>query len=208
MVHLNFSVNETKDIVCFFRTPSMLPVVVVKLTNRSILIHAHVKIGFERNDNARITLLDKLEGKEAKVVGRDNTKDGPDRVVDKVFIQTKYYSSGKGCIDACFDKETGQFRYITDDGPMLIEVPKDKYADAINAFRNKILEEKVPGVTNPDDASKYIKRGKLTYIQAKNYFEEVIRQRPMIAEPTPQDLVDFVERMAENASEEQGSTAT
>ena len=51
---------------------------------------------------------------------------------------------------------------------MMVEVPKDQYAEAINEFRNKILEGKVPGVTNPDDASKYIKQGKLTYKQALN----------------------------------------
>lgn len=51
---------------------------------------------------------------------------------------------------------------------MLIEVPKDKYAEAVNEFRKKILEGKVAGVSNPNDASKYIKRGKITYNQARN----------------------------------------
>ena len=41
---------------------------------------------------------------------------------------------------------------------MMVEVPKDKYAEAINEFRNRIVEGKVPGVTNPNDASKYIKK--------------------------------------------------
>lgn len=116
-----------------------------------------------------LTLLDKLSGKDAEVVGRTNEKNGADRIVDGVEIQTKYYGTGKGCIDACFDKQTGEFRYQNSNGePMLIEVPKDKFAEAINEFRNKILEGKVPGVTNPDDASKYIKKGQLTYKQALN----------------------------------------
>lgn len=116
-----------------------------------------------------LTLLDKLQGKSAEVVGRTNEKNGADRIVNGVEIQTKYYASGKGCIDACFDKTTGQFRYQNSKGePMLIEVPKDKYAEAINEFRRKILEGKVPGVTNPDDASKYVKKGQLTYKQALN----------------------------------------
>lgn len=116
-----------------------------------------------------LTLLDKLQGREAEVVGRTNEKNGADRIVDGVEIQTKYYQTGKGCVDACFDKATGQFRYQNAKGePMMIEVPKDKYAEAINEFRNKILEGKVPGVTNPDDASKYIKKGQLTYKQALN----------------------------------------
>lgn len=116
-----------------------------------------------------LTLLDKIQGKDTKVVGRTNEKDGADRLVNGIEIQTKYYSTGKGCVDACFDKTTGQLRYKTSTGePMLIEVPKDKYVEAINQFRKKILEGKVPGVTNPDDASKYIKKGQLTYKQALN----------------------------------------
>lgn len=116
-----------------------------------------------------LTLLDKLQGKEAETIGRTNEKNGADRIVDGVKIQTKYYSTGKKCINSCFDKTTGQFRYLDSNGkPILIEVPKDKYAEAVNEFRNKILEGKVPGVTNPDDASKYIKKGQLTYKQALN----------------------------------------
>ncbi len=116
-----------------------------------------------------LNILDKLGGKDAKVLGRNNEKNGADRIVDNIKIQTKYCSTGKGCIDSCFDKDTGVFRYFNENGsPMLIEVPRDKYAEAINTFRNKIREGKVPGVTNPDDASKYVKRGKLTYNQAKN----------------------------------------
>lgn len=116
-----------------------------------------------------LTLLDKLQGKDAEVIGRTNEKNGADRLVNGLEIQTKYYSSGKRCVDACFDKVTGQFRYQNRKGePMVIEVPKDKYAEAINEFRKKILEGKVPGVNNPNDASKYIKRGQLTYKQALN----------------------------------------
>lgn len=116
-----------------------------------------------------LTLLDKIQGKHAEVVGRTNEKNGADRIVDGVEIQTKYYKTGKGCIDACFDKTTGQFRYLNAKGePMMIEVPKDKYAEAVNEFRRKILEGRVSGVSNPDDATKYIKKGQLTYKQALN----------------------------------------
>lgn len=114
-----------------------------------------------------LTLLDKIQGKDAEVVGRTNEKNGADRIVNGVEIQTKYYKTGKRCINACFDKTTGKFRYINSKGePMMVEVPKDKYAEAINEFRNRIVEGKVPGVTNPNDASKYIKKGQLTYKQA------------------------------------------
>jgi hypothetical protein len=133
--------------------------------------HAKIKTKTGHGEMAEeaLTWLDKLFGKTAKVVGRDNAKNGPDRMVNGVSIQTKYYKTGSGCVNACFDKNTGMFRYYTKDGsPMLIEVPKDKYEAAVTAFRKKIAEGKVPGVTNPDDAEKYIKKGKLTYQQGLN----------------------------------------
>lgn len=127
------------------------------------------KAGFGKATEEALTLLDKLSGKDAVNIGGNNEKNGADRMVDGVYIQTKYYKTGKGCIDACFDKTTGNFRYIDKNGNIMqIEVPKDKYAEAVNAFRKKILEGKIPGVTNPDDASKYIKQGRLTYKQAVN----------------------------------------
>lgn len=129
----------------------------------------NTKTGHGEMAEEALTLIDKLSGKDAKVVGRTNEKNGADRLVNGVKIQTKYCSTGKKSIDSCFDKNTGMFRYNTSNGePMMIEVPKDQYAEAINEFRKKILEGKVPGVTNPDDAAKYIKKGKLTYFQALN----------------------------------------
>ncbi len=129
----------------------------------------NTKTGHGEMAEEALTILDKLSGEDAEVIGRTNIKDGADRLVNNIEIQTKYYSTGKGCINSCFDKTTGVFRYINKAGkPMLIEVPKDKYAEAINEFRKKIIEGKVPGVTNPNDASKYIKAGKLTYKQALN----------------------------------------
>lgn len=139
---------------------AVIPENYAKVNNK----HGHGEMAEEA-----LTLLDKLQGRDAEVVGRANEKDGADRIVDGIEIQTKYYKTGKGCIDACFDKTTGQFRYQNSKGePMMIEVPKDKYAEAVNEFRKKILEGKVPGVSNPDDASKYIKKGQLTYKQALN----------------------------------------
>lgn len=129
----------------------------------------NTKTGHGEMAEEALTLLDKIQGKDAKVVGRTNEKNGADRIVNGVKIQTKYYSTGKGCINSCFDKTTGQLRYMTDTGkPMNIEVPKDKYAEAVNEFRKKILEGKVPGITDPNDASKFIKKGQLTYKQALN----------------------------------------
>ena len=74
-----------------------------------------------------ITVLDKLHGFDAKVIGRDNAKDGADRQIGDIFIQTKYYNSARGSLEACFNPETGQYRYMNDGKPMQLEVPKDQY---------------------------------------------------------------------------------
>lgn len=53
-------------------------------------------------------------------------------------------------------------------GPMQLEVPRDQYAGAVETMKNKIREGKVPGVTDPAEASRLIRRGHLTYTQARN----------------------------------------
>lgn len=54
-------------------------------------------------------LYDKITGhKVVQNAGADNAKDGFDRIVDGIQIQSKYYRTGKDCIDACF--EDGKFR--------------------------------------------------------------------------------------------------
>jgi len=131
--------------------------------------HVNTKTGHGEMAEEALALIDKFCGKQSEVIGRNNVKDGADRLVNGIQIQTKYCSSGSKCIYDCFDKATGTFRYFNPDGtPMQVEVPSDKYYEAINTFRTNILKGKVPGVTNPDDASKYIRKGKLTYEQALN----------------------------------------
>ena len=116
-----------------------------------------------------ITMLDELCGLDAKVVGRDNKKDGADRLIgDTGFIQTKYYNSARGSLEACFKPNGGEYRYINEitGKPMQLEVPKDQYDTVLKGFREKIKQGKVPGVTNPNDAELYVKKGRLTYNQA------------------------------------------
>ena len=129
----------------------------------------NTKTGHGEMAEEALTLIDKVTGKEATVIGRMNEKNGADRIVDGINIQTKYAATGRKCIEGCFDNATGAFRYYNSDGtPMQIEVPSDKYYEAINTFRKKILEGNVAGITNPDEAYKYIRKGKLTYKQALN----------------------------------------
>ena len=47
-------------------------------------------------------LYDILTGKDAKIVGGDNAKDGPDRMVNGVNIQTKYCHDAASSVQAAF----------------------------------------------------------------------------------------------------------
>ena len=112
-------------------------------------------------------VTDVISGKTAKLVGGNNVKDGPDRIVNGEVIQTKYHQSGARCVANCFDK--GRYRYINSDGtPMPIEVPRDQYDTALRAMERRILEGNVPGVKDPVEASRLVKRGFVTYQQAVN----------------------------------------
>lgn len=113
------------------------------------------------------TLYDKLKGRDARIVGDDNAKNGADRMVDGVYIQSKYCRSGSACINECFDKE-GVFRYLHNGKPMQIEVPSDKYDAAVKAMQEKIQNGQVPGVSNPSEAKNIVRKGHFTYEQAKN----------------------------------------
>lgn len=112
-------------------------------------------------------LCDLLDGKDAVIVGDDNAKNGADRMVDGVNIQSKYCNTGSKCIYECF--ENGRYRYYNTDGsPMQVEVPSDKYDDAVKAMAERIKKGQVPGVTDPAKAKDIVRKGNFTYEQAKN----------------------------------------
>lgn len=117
--------------------------------------------------------IDKIKGKNTIVVGDNNAKNGADRLIvnrdgSTIKIQDKYYSTGSASIDACFDA-AGKFRYIDADGNLMqIEVPKDQYEEAVSRMEKLISEGKVPGVKDPAEAKNYVRKGNLTYQQAKN----------------------------------------
>ncbi len=122
----------------------------------------------------KITNVDFFCHNKVQMVGEDidpNTgriiKNGADRVVNGTNIQTKYCKTGGKCISECF--ENGKFRYMNSDGtPMQVEVPSDKYDAAIQAMENRIKNGEVPGITDPKDAKKIVRKGHFTYEQAKN----------------------------------------
>ena len=111
------------------------------------------------------TLADRLSGKwKAKVVGKSNELNGPDRIVSGVKVQSKYYQSAYETIRSAFDPASGKYRYP---GQML-EVPNDQYQECLKRMRDRIRNGEIPGVTNPADAEKLVKQGTVTYKQARN----------------------------------------
>lgn len=113
------------------------------------------------------TLFDKATGHDAKVIGDDNAKNGADRMVDGIQIQSKYCKTGGKCISECF--EDGKFRYWNSNGtPMQIEVPSDMYDSAVQSMKSRISKGEVPGVSDPEEANNIVRKGKFTYEQVKN----------------------------------------
>jgi len=108
-------------------------------------------------------LHDRISGKKIDQVGKNNQKNGADRIADGVPIQTKYFDSACRTVNDAFDVD-GMFRYQG----MQLEVPSDQYDKAVSLMKEKIAAGKLPGVTNPDDAAIIVKKGSVTYQQARN----------------------------------------
>ncbi|WP_408900164.1 hypothetical protein [Photobacterium piscicola] len=111
-------------------------------------------------------LHDVFTGKSAQLVGGDNAKNGADRIVNGVNVQTKYCSSGSKCVSEAF--QNGKYRYVNDGKPMQLEVPSDMYDSAIQAMEERIRKGQVPGVSAPKQAKNLVRKGSFTYAQAKN----------------------------------------
>lgn len=114
-------------------------------------------------------LHDVFTGKDSKLVGTDNAKNGADRLVDGQHIQTKFCNGGGKCISECFDD--GNFRYWDSNGkPMQIEVPKDFYLDAKKSFTQRV--ERNPEQFGIDGTQEEIRK------QAEKLADETIKQSP------------------------------
>lgn len=113
--------------------------------------------------------IDTIFGRDAKIVGNDNAKNGADRMVDGEFIQTKYCQDARTSVNAGFENGgQGSYRYLDKNGnPMQLEVPSDQYDEAVRCMEQKIKEGKVPGVSDPKRAKDLIRKGHVTYAQAK-----------------------------------------
>lgn len=112
------------------------------------------------------TLIDVICGKNAQVIGYDNIKSGADRLVNNVLVQTKYYKTASQSINAGF--ENGTYKYLKANGkPMQIEVPFDQYSKALLLMKKHIAAGEVPGIKDPRFASRLVRKGHITYEQAK-----------------------------------------
>ena len=117
-------------------------------------------------------ILDIFSGEKSTVVGRDNAKNGPDKIVNSVPIQCKYCKTAYSSVNSCFKKNihgVKTFRYLDlNNNPMKIEVPSDQYMQAIDYMKKRISNGQVPGLTDPNAAYDIIRKGKLSYNQALN----------------------------------------
>lgn len=121
----------------------------------------------ERGNN----LIDQIKGKNAKVVGDNNLKDGPDRMIinrdgSVTYIQDKYYKSASESVNAAF--RDGQYRYKIGKQIIELEVPADQYEEAVQLMKSKISQGMVEGITDPEQAEKIVRKGSLSYKQAQN----------------------------------------
>jgi hypothetical protein len=118
--------------------------------------------------------LEKSQGEKVEVVGRNNQKDGPDKIVNGNPVQCKFCKTPGSSIRACFKRnpETGEMKYryidVRSGNPMKVEVPSDQYEKALEIMRQRIEQGQVPGVTDPNMAKDLVRKSKLTYAQAKN----------------------------------------
>lgn len=118
------------------------------------------------------SILDILTGEKSTVVGRDNAKNGPDKIVNAYPVQCKYCKTSYASVNSCFKSNAAgvkTFRYYDLNGnPMKVEVPSDQYIQAIEYMKKNISNGQVPGVTDPNAAYDIIRKGKLSYNQALN----------------------------------------
>lgn len=115
-------------------------------------------------------LLDRMHGMDARIVGNDNAENGADRWVNGQLIQCKYCATAESSIGHAFEPGGGPYRYIdkVTGHPMQVEVPSDQYEKAVELMRKYIKEQRVPGITDPKDAEKLVRKGRVDYQTACN----------------------------------------
>ena len=118
--------------------------------------------GFAAEDGN--ALSDRIRLRKVEITGPGNQKNGADRIVNGALIQTKYYPNAKATVEHAFDPASGRYRYPN----QALEVPKDQFAKCVDLMREKIAGGLVPGVADPNQADRIVKRGSVTFRQAQN----------------------------------------
>lgn len=114
-------------------------------------------------------LCDMLAGATVEASGKNNKTDGSDRISNGTLIQVKYCATPRATVNAAFRNcGKGEYRYISDGKPQLLEVPSDQYEECIILMEDKIRNGQVKGVSDPADAKTIVKRGNCTYQQTLN----------------------------------------
>ncbi len=109
--------------------------------------------------------LDKLSGKNSKIVGGDNKKDGVDRILNGINIQTKFCKTPRETVNHFLK---GHDYHNSDGSMMVLEVPKDQYKEVVQILQEKIDNGEVPRVKKGEDARKYVYKSKFLYHQGNN----------------------------------------
>ena len=107
------------------------------------------------------------DGKNAKIVGGDNKKNGPDRNVNGRNIQTKFCKSSADTVRSMLNPD-GSLRYMDGSNPMAVEVPKDQYNDVVSKLEQKIANGEIKDIKDPKVAKRIIKKSSITYTQSRN----------------------------------------
>lgn len=142
---------------------------------KNFQVSGGVGFAFEEANN----LNDIFAGKKTKVVGKYDEngvyqkKNGADRLLidksgKKIYIQDKCYATASESVDAAFDTETGMYRYVNDDGPMQLSVPKDQHEKAVELMKQKIADGKVSGITDVEEAENLVRESQYTRKQIVN----------------------------------------
>ncbi|MBQ3379807.1 MAG: hypothetical protein IJG50_08110 [Clostridia bacterium] len=84
------------------------------------------------------------------------------------LVISKYSETGRRCIDACFENNGKTFIYAKNGENISIEVPSDKYDEAVMTMEQKISGGFIGGVSQKERAREIVRRGLFTYEQAKN----------------------------------------
>lgn len=146
------------------RAEPYIPSIVAANLERTAVSKYHTKggHGFAAEDaNHR---ADQIRGKHPELVGAGNRKNGADRIVGGVLIQSKYCQTPLASLSAAFDPKTNLYRYTG----QVLEVPKDQYEECVELMRSKITAGRVPGVVDPNQAEQLVRQGSVTYKQARN----------------------------------------